>query len=94
MKALQVIEIVRRGNKSNIASQMKTFEFDYLISKVTVSQNAPCNIRDNGTYPQKEGWVKIEGELAKTGNSYTYSEIWIKTATLGGCRKEWVRSSN
>jgi hypothetical protein len=94
MKTNEVIEIVRRGNKSKIASDIKDFEFDNLISKVTVSQNAPCCIKNDGCYPKQLGWVEIEGEMKHAGNPYSFSEIWIKTATLGGRNRKWVRSSN
>lgn len=90
----EVISIVIRGQNSRIAKEMETFEFDNPIILVTVSQLAPCSIKHDGTYPAKEGWIEIKGELRHAGNPYNPSEIWIKTATLGGRRREWVRSAS
>jgi len=94
MKANEIISITKRARKSRLAEQMKDFEFEYQITKVTVSENAPCSLQKDGTTPEKEGWIEIIGELKFAGNPYTPSEIWIKNATLGGKRREWVRSAN
>ena len=92
MKALEVNEIVRRGNYSKIANALaKKDDFDYRV-KITVAQNAPCCLQQDGTYPEKEGWHECEGKIEHIGNPNTVTEIWIKTATLGGARRMWCRN--
>lgn len=93
MKASNVIEIVRRGNFSRIAKQMEKFEFNNPVNEVTVAQNAPCSIQNDGKYPSQCGWKEFKGELEHIGNPYTAVDVWIKTATLGGRRRTWVRSA-
>jgi hypothetical protein len=93
MRANRVVEIIRRGNTSKIADEMQTFEFDNAVNTCTVAQNAPCNIKNDGTYPAKEGWNEFFGELKFIGNPYAPVDVWIKTATLGGRRRTWVRST-
>ena len=48
MKANKIISITKRARKSRLAEQMKDFEFEYQITKVTVSENAPCSLQKEG----------------------------------------------
>jgi hypothetical protein len=95
MKAEEVIECGQGGayyTRGRIAKQMDNFEFENIISRVTVSTKAPCCIKHDGSYPKQLGWVELEGELEYAGNPYIPCEIWIKTATVGGRRRTWVRN--
>jgi hypothetical protein len=93
MKALKVSEIVRRGNSSRIADELANKDnFDYEVI-ITVAQNAPCCIKSDGTTPKREGWEECFGEIEHIGNPMKPTEIWIKTATLGGRRRMWCRNA-
>lgn len=93
MKAIEVKQFVRRGSNSRIASILAGKEdFKYEVS-ITVSQNAPCCIQNEGAYPAALGWkeVEVDTPLENIGESGKTTEIWIKTATLGGRRRMWVK---
>lgn len=94
MKASKVIESVRRGNHSRIAKEMETFEFQNPVNIVVVAQNAPCSMQKDGCTPRQKGWREVDGELEWIGNPYTPVDLWIKTATLGGRRRQWVRNAH
>jgi len=97
MRAKEVYEYGQcSGNKyrrGNVARQLDKFEFDNPIGRVIIHTEAPFNIKRDGTYPKKEGWIELHGELQFAGNPYTTTDIWVKTATKGGRRRTWVRST-
>lgn len=87
MEALNVYEIVKRGNSSRIANNLaKKSDFKYEVS-ITVAQNAPC------WNPSAEGWkeVDVNMPLEDIGEPNKVTEIWIKTATLAGRRRMWIK---
>lgn len=93
MKAVEVKQLIRRGSSSKIANLLASKEdFKYEVS-ITVSQNAPCCIKNDGTYPAAIGWneVKADTPLETIGESEKITDIWIKTATLGGRRRMWIK---
>lgn len=93
MKAIEVKEFVRRGRNSRIAKEIiSKDDFRYEVS-ITVSQNAPCCIQVDLAYPAAMGWKEIEVNtpLESIGELGKVTEIWIKTATLGGRRRMWIK---
>lgn len=86
----EVIEIVRRGNSSKIAEICRNMELSYPV-KLTVSQNAPCSIKKDGHFPSQLGWEEHVGSISSVIEKYKPKEVWIKTATLGGRRRMWLK---
>jgi hypothetical protein len=91
-----ITETTRRAGHSRIANDLRK-AFDNTTLEIHVSENAPCSIKYDRTTPTKEGWKEIE----KTGNwvntvneavkEYNAAPIHIKTATLGGRSRIWVK---
>lgn len=89
----EVKELVRRGTSSRIASECRKMEFSSPV-KITVSQNAPCCIQKDGCFPSRMGWKESDNlDIVATIEETRSSEVWIKTATLGGRRRMWVKRS-
>lgn len=84
----KVTSIVRRGSSSRYAEWINQMDF-VSIREVTVAQNAP-------SYYDKEGFEKVEmpGSVMDTLpvlDAGSDIEVWVKTATLGGRAKVYVR---
>ena len=53
----------------------------------------PCCIKNDGTYPAAIARIEIKADapLETIGESEKTTDIWIKTATLGGRRRMWIK---
>lgn len=107
----QVIDVTGKGN-SRIAEDIDKVVnapksgFN-LLTDVTVSDQAPCNMQEDGHTPQYEGWVEVErkqfshkGVIEDSDNwpaivyywqSQGWDEVFIKVASKGGRSRIWVR---
>lgn len=96
-KAKNIEVVLRRASSSRTLATIKNHNFPVRVETLTISENAPCSIRRDGTYPAQFGWNELASrDLAELDNGdiypshYTYN-VWIKTATLGGRKRIWVQ---
>ena len=93
-----ISQTTRRASSSRIANDLIK-AFDNTSLEIHVSENAPCSIRCDGTIPEKEGWKEVEKKgnwvdtVSSVAKEYNSAPIHIKTATLGGRSRIWVKIS-
>ena len=85
----KVNEIVRRGSSSRYADWLRQMDF-VAIREITVAQNTPQHYHESGFEKAPMNGDVMDTIL--TLDSGTDLEVWVKTATLGGRSRVYVRS--